>query len=298
MLFCLCLSLLCTICFGRRLATKSYFHTTLLLLLLLLLPPMSVPSARIGMGSVIAQRCEEIATGAESSSPLLRRLDAGPSCSSSLLTPQIRKPRLLIVACSVVLSSFLLNLSCCCCCCCCSFMGAVITYYSVPKLEFCFEKSSDDSGNSRRVQSCSMTMTRPLVKVLQVCSWHVAMLLQGLHEYFDHTPLFACTGMHWKTRTYFGSIVELDKTEPAICVGLSKDKPTSMVVTREQKRVVAERQHPLYHRGTVELICAFVGPGIGRSSRPSASCGCRATERCRSTARFAPLKACAAPAFS
>jgi hypothetical protein len=34
-----------------------------------------------------------------------------------------------------------------------------------------------------------------------------------------------------------------------------------MVATREQKRVVAERQHPLYHRGTVELICAFVGPG-------------------------------------
>ena len=25
--------------------------------------------------------------------------------------------------------------------------------------------------------------------------------------------------------------------------------------------MVAERQHPLYHRGTVELICAYVGPG-------------------------------------
>jgi hypothetical protein len=34
-----------------------------------------------------------------------------------------------------------------------------------------------------------------------------------------------------------------------------------MVSTREQKRVVAEGQHPLYHSGTVELICAFVGPG-------------------------------------
>eukprot|EP00953_Heterococcus_sp_UTEX-ZZ885_P027938 14933-Heterococcus_DN1.PRE.2 len=34
-----------------------------------------------------------------------------------------------------------------------------------------------------------------------------------------------------------------------------------MVATREQKHVVAERQHPLYHRGNVELICAFVGPG-------------------------------------
>jgi hypothetical protein len=34
-----------------------------------------------------------------------------------------------------------------------------------------------------------------------------------------------------------------------------------MVETRGAKRVVAERQHPLYHRGTVELICAYVGPG-------------------------------------
>jgi hypothetical protein len=35
----------------------------------------------------------------------------------------------------------------------------------------------------------------------------------------------------------------------------------TMVETRETKRVVAERQHPLYHRGTVELVCAYVGPG-------------------------------------
>jgi hypothetical protein len=34
-----------------------------------------------------------------------------------------------------------------------------------------------------------------------------------------------------------------------------------MAQTRDAKRVVVERQHPLYHSGAVELICAFVGPG-------------------------------------
>eukprot|EP00953_Heterococcus_sp_UTEX-ZZ885_P025435 13829-Heterococcus_DN1.PRE.5 len=41
----------------------------------------------------------------------------------------------------------------------------------------------------------------------------------------------------------------------------ARPRAEAMVQTRDAKRVIAERQHPLYHSGTVELICAYVGPG-------------------------------------
>jgi hypothetical protein len=92
---------------------------------------------------------------------------------------------------------------------------------------------------------------------------HVYALINTLKQHqFNYSLLLLLQWAQRQKKTALRNVFELCQAEPDLLwarisiwrARRERRKKLLMVEMRGTKRVVAERQHPLYHRGTVELV--------------------------------------------